>query len=148
MLVLLAILLIFSFGTVCFATEPEEPPDNNGIISAILDGLIGLFVPTDEFFQDWWNEISHAVDIKVVGLKTTLSSFSEQFSSLTSTTERPVIVLELEDNQLFHGSDGVSVDLLETAQPFLNFMRPILNGLVAILLIIYCYKTVTAMFGE
>ena len=101
--------------------------------------FISLFVPSNGYFSDWFNEIKTAFEAKTGGLSTLFDSISGSLGGLSS-SGKSTLILKTSDNYLFSGYKGVSVDILAGVKDVLVWLRSFLNGLVIIYTVITCYK--------
>lgn len=104
--------------------------------------LLSLFVPSDGYFSDWFAEIRAAFENKLGGLGAVFDSIKDAFDSISAKDFS--LTVTLKPNSLFPGFQGLSVDVLYFAQPFLNVLRPVLTGLVLIITAVTCYKRLAA----
>ncbi len=103
--------------------------------------FIGLFVPEDGYFQSWFQAIKSAFESKIGGLSIVFASISDAFNRLSTATETDSqLVFTVPDNSLWNGFNGISVDFLVSARPYMRWIRPVFNGIILIFTVVLCYR--------
>lgn len=106
----------------------------------LIDTLKGLFVPSGDYFQNFFNEIKADFDKKLGGISDFINSITGAFSSLKNFDGDSRLVLRFPDNQFFQGYDGISVDVLAPVSSMIGFVRGIFNAILIIFTTIICYR--------
>lgn len=137
-------------GTLMLKFDDDEEPGGNwwdGLLDwlknfwdKLLAFFIGIFVPEEGYFSEWFETIRAALDKKVGGLTTVLDAISNGFDSLQNPGSTGGLSLKLPDNLYYDGYKGASFNLLEFIQPALVHVRSWLNAIVVIFTFIYCFK--------
>lgn len=113
-----------------------------------IDMLKSLFIPSPDYFENFFNDIRNAFDEKVGGLSNLINSVSSMFSSLKGIDGDSSLSIKIPDNQFFNGYDGLQVDILKPVQSLLSFVRGCINAILVISTIVICYqKLITAIRG-
>ncbi len=119
---------------------------SSGFLQGILDWLggfwdklVGLFIPREGFFSDWFEELRTAWSQKLGGLGTLLDQIRD---ALDGAGKADSLIFALPEGMLFESSGGVRVDLFWMVQPLLKLVRPVLTGALVILTVIRCYRKV------
>ena len=143
--------LCLLLSTSVFATSSEpsggEGGDNSGIISGLLDGLKNLFIPSDDFFIEFNNEINTAIDEKTGGLVSSFEYISEKFKALKTDSSKEVnLSMEFEKDHFFTGFGGTKVDLLDGIDPVLKWIKPLISSVLVVFTVFISYQKVISMF--
>lgn len=108
----------------------------------LMEFCLSLFIPRDGYFDDWFEEIRVAFDKKTGGLSSVFDDIQAEFSNIRGSGE---LVFGLPPNYLYDGFSGVNLDIIGTAKPFLDIVRPVLTGIIALLTAFACYRKLAAM---
>lgn len=111
----------------------------------LLDGIKGLFIPDDEFFEDFQKEISDAWENKVGGLTRTWTAITDQFTKFNKADEDLKLEIEFKDNHFFEGYKGTKADLFGGMGDFAKWFKGLCSGLVVVYTIYFCYKKIISM---
>jgi len=105
------------------------------------NALLSLFVPSNGYFTNWFSEIKAAFEAKTGGITGVFEHIADSLDTLKSgSVSESSVILKTNDNYLFSGYKGISVDLLAHAKPLLQFLRNVFNGILVIVTVITCYK--------
>ena len=126
--------------------------DGGGILDWLLnfwkkfvDTIKGLFIPSADYFKNFFDEIKSAFDKKLGGLSDLLGSLGSSFESLKNSTAKTTLTIKMPDNQLFAGYKGITVDVLKYVGPVLSFIRGLFNAILVVSTIIICYRKLIAV---
>lgn len=106
----------------------------------LADTIKGLFVPSDDYFKSFFDEIKSAFDKKLGGLSEFVNSISESFSALKNVDGLSSFTITLPNNQFFYGYDGITVDILAKIKPLLSFLRGLFNSILVVSTCVFCYR--------
>ena len=135
-------------------SDPETDPGEDGGILGFLKGFwdklkdffVGLFVPEEGYFQQWYQSLKTAVDKKLSAISALYNGLTGFFNGLSG---RDVfVVIEIPANHFYSGSPAVSADIFATLGSVLSFLRGVLTGFVVLLTAIICYKKLVTIFSE
>ncbi|MDD3022268.1 MAG: hypothetical protein PHX61_15030 [Alphaproteobacteria bacterium] len=135
-------------------SDPETEPGEDGGILGFLKGFwdklkdffVGLFVPEDGYFQQWYQSLKAAVDEKLSSISALYNGLTGFFNGLSG---RDVsVIIEIPANHFYSGSPAVSADIFATLGAVLSFLRGVLTGFVVLLTAIICYKKLVTIFSE
>lgn len=143
-------LLLRDDGGLMSDPETEEGGGILGFLSdfwnKLKDFFIGLFVPEDGYFQQWYQSLKTAVDKKLSAISALYNGLTGFFNSLSGRTTS--IVLEIPANHFYAGSPSVSADIFEKLGSVLSFLRGVLTGAIVLFTAIICYKKLVTIFSE
>lgn len=113
-----------------------EDDESGGILGFLGDFwdkfksfLLGLFVPTEDYFKNWYSEIKSAFDKKFGALTefyNTLTGFFDGVDTSSSTS-------------------GIFADSLFS--DWLDWLRDVITGLILILTVYVCYRRIIALIS-
>lgn len=140
--VVLVIVLLFSFSVTAFALG-----DIFGSEGHIANFLKKLFVPDKNYFHNQLADLSRHFNNKFGGIAVlylTLNNFFQRLNDVSSVT----FALDVPNNFLYRGYQGMSIDVFTAAKPFVDFLRTVLTTSALILTAIVCYKKLLSFFRE
>ena len=131
-------------------TPPVDPDPDGGILDwllsffdNLLDFFISILVPSEGYFEDWFNEIKNAFEDKLGGLMDFIDEVTNAFDDIANNNGTDSsLIITLPDNWLFSGYKGISVDVLKPFAYLLAWIKNIFNVIVCIFTAITCYKSI------
>lgn len=128
-------------------SEVKPEPDDNGGILGFLSGFwdnlkntfIGLFIPSDGFFEAWYNDLSKTFSDKLGTIFTLNQQIVSFFNSIDAADSALTVTMDGKNYNVF-GAD-IFVTLL-------GWIRPIVTGLVILCTWIFCYRKIITMVSE
>lgn len=117
-------------------------------LSSFWDKLIGLFVPSDGFFDDWFAELRAAAMKKFGSLSKLSDDLNAAFEQMKNTTSSGGLILDVPANHFYKGFPGVRVDLLKSVSSVLGTIRGWLTAVCVVLTAVACYKRLIVLFEQ
>ena len=135
-------------------SEPEtEPGDDGGILGflkgfwdKLKDFFIGLFIPEEGYFQQWYQSLKTEVDKKLSAISALYNGLTGFFNGLSGRDAS--VILEIPANHFYDGSPAVSADIFDKLGSVVSFLRGILTGFIVLFTAIICYKKLVTIFSE
>lgn len=134
------------------------PPDadgggDDGFLKGLLDGLLEIlkkaFVPSEDFFQKFYKEISDAFNAKMGNIPEFFEALKKCFETFQSDTEGDFhLWFDVPNNQFFAGYAGIKVDLLAKAAPLFSWLKTIFTVTLIIFTIVICYRKLIDLFRD
>lgn len=100
------------------------------LVELIINGLKSLFIPSDDFFSNWWNDFKSFMEAKLGFLTKPLDIFITFISSYLNLSEDNIIinipditVPNFEDNILIHSQTFNWKELLQSKTSFNNLWQ-------------------------
>lgn len=100
------------------------------LIELLIDGLKSLFIPSNDFFSNWWNDFKSFMDAKLGFLAKPIDIFITFISSYLNLSEDNIIinipditVPNFEDNILIHAQTFNWKELLQSKASFNNLWQ-------------------------
>lgn len=106
----------------------------------LVDTIKSLFIPSSDYFKNFFEEIKEAFDSRMGGVSGLFSSLGDIFSQLDNITGESNITISIKDNHFFNGYKGINIDVLTYVRPLIGFLRGFFNASMSIFTIIYCYQ--------
>lgn len=139
-------------GTLSIVDDLGGSEGNGGILDwlssfwdKLLDFFKSIFIPSSDYFKNFFNEIKTAFESKLGGIGDLMHSLSDMFERLKNTTSESSLVIHVPDNQFFPGYKGISVNVLEHVKPLINFVRGVFNSIIIVFTIIICYRKIVSI---
>lgn len=133
---------------------PPPKPDEEGTGSFlkdfwknILDFFKKIFIPEDDFFTKWYQDIKNVVDKKFAAIFGIFDILKKSFESIGNLSSNGLI-LNIPAGHFFNSFGGTSVDLLKFVVPFLNHIKSWLTMFVVFITAIVCYKRIVVLFEQ
>lgn len=141
--VFLSVLLLF-----CGFCLPVFASDGSQSDGSFWSGLKDVIVPSDDFFEDFSNDISSAVDRKFGAVGDLVEQIKKGFASLSDSSSAGTLTLTMPDNILFNGYKGTSVNILGGIGTFASWFKAFFSVFLIVVTIIFCYRRLIAMFNK
>ncbi len=110
--------------------------------------LKDLFVPSEDYFSDWFKEIKDAAMEKLGPIKSIVDAFSGLFEKLQHDNTETSIWIDVPEGQYYPGLPGIKVDILHFGANFIDTVRNWLTAIVVIFTAICCYRRVVVLFEQ
>lgn len=107
-----------------------------------------LFVPSEGYFDDWFEEIKDAAMEKLGPIKSIMDAFSNLFEKLQHDNTETSIWIDVPEGQYYPGSPGIKVDVLHFGVDLIGIVRNWLTAIVVIFTAICCYRRVVVLFEQ
>ena len=134
-------------------SDIEEPDNGGGILGflkgfwdALKDAFIGLFVPREGFFADYFKDIQSVASVKMGGLLSLYNAMLGAFQSLNGDT--PSMIFEIPANSMFPYSPLVTFDVLGRVRPYVAWVKGFLTGCVVLFTAVVCYRRLVTLFEQ
>lgn len=131
----------------------DEDKESGGILGflkgfwdSLANAFISLFVPSDDFFSSYFEEIRSSASVKMGGLLSLYNAMLDAFQSLNGDT--PTLKLEIPENRLFPSSPLISVNILENASTYVLWVKRFLTGFVVLFTAVVCYRRLVTLFEQ
>ncbi|WMJ84286.1 hypothetical protein ACS3UN_07985 [Oscillospiraceae bacterium LTW-04] len=131
----------------------EEPDDGGGILGflkgfwdALKDAFIGLFVPSEGFFADYFEDIRAVASVKMGGLLSLYNALLGAFQSLNGDT--PSMTFQIPANSMFPYSPLVTFDVLGHVRSYVEWVKGFLTGCVVLFTAVVCYRRLVTLFEQ
>lgn len=127
------------------------------LLDGIIDALKTLFIPSDDFFNDWFTDLQDAVEKQLGFLSypfTWILEILNKFLTLTDTasyliTWNDVFVPNFENHVIISGGSFDLASLLEnsTIKSFHDMYLTIIDALLMLAFMNYCFNVYSRIFG-
>lgn len=111
----------------------------------LLDFFVSIFVPSDDYFDQWFSDVKSAADSKfgpVLDLGDSVSGVFDVDSSAAG------IVLDIPADGLFDGAPSYHVDFLDNLRPVVSFVRVIATAIVCLFTVFVIYRRLVVLFEQ
>ena len=106
-----------------------------------------LFVPSEGYFSNWFEEIKDAAMEKMGPIKS-IDAFSDLFEKLQHDNTDTSIWIDVPEGQYYPGSPGIKVDILHFGVDLIGIVRNWLTAVVVVFTAICCYKRIVVLFEQ
>lgn len=147
---LLAVVLLLSFSVPAFAATDSDGNIFTSIFSGLKEAanfLKRLIVPDPNYFHNKLADLSRRVNERFGGLGQ-LYQIIDNFFKVLNSAQSASIMFKTPNNFLFRGYQGVSINVLEFAKPFTDFLRNVLNAAACLFTAVICYKKLLTFFEK
>ena len=107
-----------------------------------------LFVPSEGYFSNWFEEIKDAAMEKMGPIKSIVDAFSDLFEKLQHDNTDTSIWIDVPEGQYYPGSPGIKVDILHFGVDLIGIVRNWLTAVVVVFTAICCYKRIVVLFEQ
>ena len=107
-----------------------------------------LFVPSEGYFSNWFEEIKDAAMEKMGPIKSIVDAFSDLFEKLQHDNTETSIWIDVPEGQYYPGSPGIKVDVLHFGVDLIGIVRNWLTAVVVVFTAICCYKRIVVLFEQ
>lgn len=142
--VLLPVCLFFCFSCVAFATDRHI---TDSFFAPITDFIKWLFLPSDNYFHNQLQKLSELFYARL-GIFTYLYKLIRDFFAGFASLPTSQLVFSLPDDYFFTGFNGMSVNLLSTVNPYVKFLRDVLNAFCCVTTAVVTFKHIQVMFKD
>lgn len=109
----------------------DDAPASEG---GLWDGFVGLFVPQEGYFEDWFQELRDAFDSRTGGAFGLLAYIQAKFEALRDgSLSASSLAIVLPQNHFYQGFPGIRADALSGLESLLGFLRSVLTAIVVVL---------------
>lgn len=138
-------------------TPPPEENPNAGFFNTIINWLTGfwdklieivakIFIPSEGYFENFFNEISLAFGEKTKGLGSVFEGVKSLFDGLNSVTGETALTMTIPNNHFYSGYSGITVNFLNPKlKPLLDTVRSVFNSVLVLFTSIICIKKLIAL---
>lgn len=136
--------LFFALSCVAFAAE------GGGIFSGLTSAanfIKRLFVPAPNYFHNKLGALSAHVNDRLGGLGQLYQMLHGFFSELSHPLTNG-LTFRLPNNYFFAGFRGFSVDVLQSARPYIQLLRDVLTAAYCLLIATICFHKLRTFFSE
>lgn len=141
---LMALLLLCSFGLPVLAATGES--GSGFTFGTILEFIKGIFIPSKDYFHTQISRLNDKVNEKLGGLGYLYRTIDNFFDGLGSSTANADITFTLPNNYFYRGYQGMSIDFLTSARPYLKVFKDVLTAACCIFTAIVCYHKLRTLF--
>lgn len=110
-----------------------------------IEMLKSIFIPSPDYFQNFFNEIKTAFENKLGGIGELLGAVSNMFDSLKNVDSESSLTISIPDNQFYNGYKGLEVDAFQHIKPLMFYVRGILNSILVVFTVVICYKKIVSI---
>lgn len=110
--------------------------------------LKDFFVPEDDYFSDWFNEIKDAAMKKLGPISEIFDCFNGAFESLKNDNSNTGIYFDVPANHFFPGSSGMRFDMLKSVGMIIGTVKTLLTMVCVVFAAICCYKRIIVLFEQ
>lgn len=147
-------LLIRDDGGLFSESDTDNSDDDSGGILGFLSGFwdalksafMGLFVPGNGFFTDYFQEIQTVASAKMGGLFSLYNAMLDAFQSLNGDT--PSMIFEIPASSMFPSSPLITFNVLGNVSTYVKWVKGILTGIVVLVTAILCYRRLVTLFEQ
>lgn len=107
-----------------------------------------LFVPSEGYFSNWFEEIKDAAMEKMGPIKSIVAAFSDLFEKLQHDNTETSIWIDVPEGQYYPGSPGIKVDVLHFGVDLIGIVRNWLTAVMVVFTAICCYKRIVVLFEQ
>ena len=116
------------------------------LIEFLLDGLQGLFVPSNDFLQDWQESISQKFESRFAGVTNALGYMKDRFSQLREYNGlNSTFDVRFPSNSFL---SGISMNPLTAGRDVYSWIRFCLTGFCVVATALACYHKVSRMVNK
>lgn len=132
--------------------EPQpQPPgggeEEGGWLDGLLDGIKDLFLPSEDYLQNWFDEIRDAASEKFGAIFDLYEILKEAAAAIQQETgEDKTFIWSIGANKMYPGSPAVTVDIFQTAVPYFSKIRGWFTVILVILTAVICYRRIVSIF--
>ncbi len=146
-------LMLRDDGGLMSDVEVDEGEGGGGILGflsgfwdALKSAFMGLFVPSNGFFTDYFQDIQIVASVKMGGLFSLYNAMLDAFQSLNGDT--PSMTFEIPANSMFPSSPLVTFNVLGNVGTYVKWVKGILTGIVVLVTAILCYRRLVTLFEQ
>lgn len=139
-IVVLSLLMIFSFSVPAFANSGETVTSSFNIVD--------IFVPSNNYFDEKISDLNAAVNKKLGGIGYLYQVIKTFFSYLNNPPSSGGELSVIVPDNFIPGSEGITLNLFSHAAPFVDLFRGAVSCFIILVTAISCYKHLIKLFEK